>query len=78
MAAPVEAKVQAGSLTAAAAGVALWALQTYVFKGSDVPAGVVSLVYLLVPGVLALAAGYVAPHTHRPELSPVAGEHEKP
>ena len=56
--AQLETKVQAGSATAAAAGVALWALQTYVFKGNDVPAGVVSLVYLLVPGVLAATGTY--------------------
>lgn len=68
MAAAVEAKVTAGSLSAAAAGVALWALQTWVFK-SGTPDGVVSLVYLLVPAVIAGAGGYLAPHTHRPDLA---------
>lgn len=63
----VETKVQAASLSAAAAGVALWVLQTYVFKGS-MPQGVESLVYLAVPGIVAGVAGYVAPHTHRPDL----------
>ena len=67
MAAPVEAKVTAGSLSAAAAGVVLWALQTYVFK-NGMPAGAESLVYLLVPAVIAFAGSYVAPHTHRPDL----------
>jgi hypothetical protein len=70
MAAPIETKVTAGSLSAAGAGVALWALSTYVFKGSDVPAGLVSLVYLLVPAVVAGAGAYLAPHTHRPDLLP--------
>ena len=70
MAAPVEAKVTAGSLSAAAAGVVLWALQTYVFK-NGMPAGAESLVYLLVPAVIAFAGSYVAPHTHRPDLAPV-------
>jgi hypothetical protein len=68
MAAPVEKKVTAGSLSAAAAGVVLWALSTYVFKDSGTPDGVVSLVYLLVPAVIAGAGAYLAPHTHRPDL----------
>ena len=67
----VETKVRAGTLSAAAAGVALWVLQTYVFKGG-MPQGVESLVYLAVPAVLAGAAGYLAPHTHRPGLTPPA------
>ena len=66
---PVESKVQAGSLSAAVAGVGLWLLQTYVFKGG-MPQGVESLVYLAVPAVLAGAAGYLVPHTHRPDLGP--------
>ena len=65
----VETKVQAGTLSAAVAGVALWVLQTYVFKGG-MPQGLESLVYLAVPAVLAGAAGYLAPHTHRPDLAP--------
>ena len=64
----IETKVQAGTASAAVAGVALWALQTYVFK-SGMPQGVESLVYLAVPAVLAGAAGYLAPHTHRPDLT---------
>ena len=68
--AAVETKVQAGSATAAAAGVVLWVLQTYVFKG-NMPQGVESLVYLLVPGVLAGVAGYLAPHTPRPVVASV-------
>ena len=40
------------------------------FKGSSVPAGLVSLIYVAIPGVLALAAGYCAKHTHRPDLTP--------
>ena len=71
MPAPLETKVQAGTASAAVAGVALWALQTYVFK-SGMPQGVESLVYLAVPAVLAGAAGYLAPHTHRPDLAPVS------
>jgi hypothetical protein len=66
MTSPVETKVQASSLAAAASGVALWALQTYVFKGNAVPAGLVSLIDVIVPAALAAAAGYLAPHTPRP------------
>ncbi len=66
MAAPIEAKVQAAGVAGAAAGVVLWVLQTYAFKGGSVPAGLVSLVDVAVPGVLALAGGYLAPHTNRP------------
>lgn len=65
----IEKKVSASSLSAAAAGVVLWALQTWAFKGT-VPAGVVSLVYLAVPAISALVAGYLAPHTPRPAPAP--------
>jgi hypothetical protein len=65
MAAPIEAKVQAAGVAGAAAGVVLWVLQTYAFKGNSVPAGLVSLVDVAVPGILALAGGYLAPHTDR-------------
>jgi hypothetical protein len=46
-------------------GLALWALGTYVFKGS-VPDVVVSWTYVLVPAALTFTAGYYARHTHRP------------
>jgi ABC-type Fe3+ transport system permease subunit len=65
MSAPVAPKVQAASLSAAVAGAVLYLLQQYVFRGS-VPAGVESLIYLAVPGVVALVAGYLAPHQVRP------------
>jgi hypothetical protein len=62
---PAEPKVQAASLTAAVSGAALYLLQVYVFKGA-VPPGVESLIYAAVPGALAYAAGWLAPHQHRP------------
>jgi hypothetical protein len=65
MSAPIAPKVQAASLSAAVAGAVLYLLQQYVFRGS-VPAGVESLIYLAVPGVVALVAGYLAPHQVRP------------
>jgi hypothetical protein len=61
----IETKVQAGTAAATVAGAIVYLLQTYVFKGT-VNAGLVSLVYAAVPGALALAAGYLAPHTPRP------------
>lgn len=63
--APIEAKAQAAGLSGAVAGVAVWALQAYVFKGTLNP-GLVSLVYAVVPGALALLGAYRAPHTPRP------------
>ena len=69
MAAPVEKKVQASTGAAAVSGLALWALGHYVFKGS-VPDVVASWVYVLVPAVITFAAGYKAPHTHRPPARP--------
>lgn len=61
----VETKVKASTTAAAVSGLALWALGRYVFK-SAVPDVVASWVYVIVPGLLALAAGYLAPHTPRP------------
>jgi hypothetical protein len=52
-------------------GAALWLLSTYVFRGS-VPDGVASMVYIAVPGLLALAAAYLAPHQVRPGDTPAA------
>jgi hypothetical protein len=67
----IETKVQAASTTAAVAGAIVWMLQQYVFKGTVNP-GLVSLVYAAVPGALALAAGYLAPHTPRTPPAPPA------
>jgi hypothetical protein len=64
--APVAPKAQAAGLAGTAAGVIIWLLQTYAFKGGDVPPGLVSLIYAAVPGVAALAAAWIAPHQARP------------
>ena len=61
---PVEPKVQAAGVTAAASGAALWLLSKYVFKGA-VPSDVASMVYIAMPGVLAFAVAYFVPHQHR-------------
>ena len=66
----METKVTAGSLAAALSGAAIWALSTYVFKGSSVPDGLVSLIYVAIPAVCAYAAGWLAPHTPRPAPAP--------
>ncbi|HET9975283.1 MAG TPA: hypothetical protein VFQ68_44120 [Streptosporangiaceae bacterium] len=70
MAAPVESKVQASTAAAAVSGLALYALGRYVFRGS-VPDVVASWVYVIVPGVITFAAGYLAKHAHRPAPAPV-------
>jgi hypothetical protein len=60
----VETKVKAGTAAAAAAGLVLWCLGRYVFKGA-VPDVVASWVYAAVPALLTFAAGYYARHTPR-------------
>lgn len=70
MAAPVERKVTASTAAAAVSGLALYALGRYVFKG-DVPDVVASWVYVLVPGLLAFTAGYLARHSPRTPAPPV-------
>jgi hypothetical protein len=73
----VESKVQASTAAAAVSGLALYALQHWVFKG-DVPDVVASWVYVLVPGLLAAVAGYLAPHTPRPAPPAVVPPAEPP
>jgi hypothetical protein len=71
VAAPVETKVQASTGAAAVSGLALWALGHYVLKG-DVPDVIASWIYVIVPGVLAFGAGWLARHTPRPPAAPPA------
>jgi hypothetical protein len=70
--AAIETKVTASTSAAAVSGMVLWVLGKYVFKGG-VPDVFASWIYIVVPGLLAWAAGYFAPHTHRPDLAPPAG-----
>jgi hypothetical protein len=65
----IETKVKASSAAAAVAGLALWALGRYVFKGT-VPDVVASWIYAIVPALITFAAGYAAKHTPRP-VTPV-------
>ena len=67
---PVSPKTQAAGLAGAVSGAALYLLQTYVFKGT-VPGGVASLIYAAMPGVIAFAAAYLAPHQDRPIVTVV-------
>lgn len=80
---PVESKVKAGAGGAAGgagagaivAAFVLWALTRWAFHG-DVPGPVVALVLLVVPAAVSAGgsylAGYLAPHTPRPDLTAVA------
>ena len=61
---PVAPKASAAGVSAAAAGAVLYLAQQYVFRG-HVPAGVESLIYAATPGVVALAAAWLAPHQER-------------
>ena len=70
MAKPIERKVTASSLGAAAAGAVLALLQTVIYKGHAPPAAVVTIVDLGAPAAAAWIAGYLARHTPRPGVSP--------
>lgn len=70
MAAPVEAKVKAGSLAAAAAGIVDWLLAHYLFPHLNDPTAQ-ALILAAVPGVLAFAGGWLAKHTPRGGPLPV-------
>jgi hypothetical protein len=71
--APVAPKTQAAGVAGVVAGVIIYVLQQYVFKGT-LNAGLVSLIYAAVPGVLAFGAAYLAPHQVRPgDAVPPAG-----
>ena len=69
---PIETKVTSATFGAAIAGVAVWALQTYVFE-SDVPLPVQALIGIAVPAVAAFVAGYSAKHTTRNDPDARAG-----
>jgi hypothetical protein len=67
----LETKVSVGAGAAGITGLVMWALGEFVFTGGNVPNEVVTFVAWLVPALVGLAAGYLAPHTPRPDL-PVA------
>jgi hypothetical protein len=63
--APIAPKTQAAGVAGVVSGAVIYLLQTYVFKETLNP-GLVSLIYVAVPGVLAFGAAYLAPHQVRP------------
>ena len=70
---PVETKVKASTAASALAGLALWALGRYVFKGA-VPDVVASWVYAIIPAALTFGAGYLAKHTPRAAVAAAPAE----
>lgn len=63
-----ERKVTTSTVAAAVAGLVIWLVGKYVFKGA-VPDPVALAINVLTPGVLAFLAGYFTRHTHRPDLN---------
>lgn len=67
---PVEPKVKAAAagapVGATVAALVLWLLDEYVFRAGPVPGPVAAVVALALPALVALAAGYLAPHMPRP------------
>ena len=60
-----EKKVTAAALAGAIVTIGVWILH---LTGIDIPAEVASAITT----VLAAVAGYLAPHTHRPDLEPAS------
>ena len=67
MSGPIEVKVPATAIGSAVSGVIIWALQTYVFPEA-VPPAIDGAVQVLVPAAIGMLAGWLAPHTPRPDL----------
>jgi hypothetical protein len=67
MSGPIEIKVPVTAIASALSGVGVWALQTYVFHG-DVPVPVEVAIQTLVPALIGFGAGWLAPHTPRPDI----------
>lgn len=69
----VETKVAAGSGTGIAVGLLTWALVTFIPAWHDgIPSQLVPFIPVAAAWLVSTAAGYLAPHTHRPDLLPVA------
>lgn len=62
-----EKKVTAAALAGAIVTILVWILH---MAGVDIPAEVAAAITT----ILAAVAGYLAPHTHRPDLEPAAGK----
>lgn len=76
---PVEVKVSAAAIATALSGFAVWAAQTYWFRG-EVPAPVVAVIQVVVPALVAFTAGWLARHTPRDDPDAVGppGRHSAP
>lgn len=74
---PVESKVKAAAFGAALAGLGVWVLETYAFKGS-VPIPVQAVIDIAIPAIVAFAAGFVAKHTFRNDPDAVASAEAPP
>jgi hypothetical protein len=73
---PVEAKVSAATIATALSGFAVWAAQTYWFRG-QVPFPVAAAIQVIVPAAITFAAGWISPHTTRADLD-ATGRHARP
>jgi hypothetical protein len=73
---PIETKVIAATggstVGLALAGLIVYVLGLTVYKGKGVPDELSNALVVLLPVVLTFVGGYIAPHTHRPDLAPVA------
>lgn len=70
-----ETKVTAATFGAAAAGLIVWVLDSYVFVG-DTPDPVELFVWVFVTGLVTFGAGYLAKHT--PRTDPAATQPPPP
>lgn len=71
---PVETKVSAATLAAAASAFVVWLLRTYAFHGT-LPPEVEAFASIAVIGVCTFAAGWLARHT--PRVDSDAGRHAR-
>lgn len=62
-----EKKVTAATLAGAVVTILVWVLK---LSGVDIPAEVATAITT----ILVAVAGYLAPHTHRPDLAPPVGQ----
>ena len=64
----VTAAATAAGIATAVSNLALWGLETYVFRGDVVPGAVTGAVQTLVIAAATFGAGWYAKHTPRPDL----------
>ena len=75
---PVETKVTAATIAAAASAFGAWVLRAYVFHG-DLPPEVEVFADITIAGVVTFTAGWFARHTPRadPDADPDPGRHAR-